>query len=473
MKKNDLITLDITDIGIDGEGIGKIDGFTVFVKDSMPGDSVEVKLVKLKKNYGYGRVERVIKPSPFRVKPACEHARRCGGCQIMEMSYDKQLEFKNNKVKNNLIRIGGFDAEYIGSIMEPIVGMDNPLRYRNKSQYPVGLSRDGEIITGFYAGRTHSIIACEDCKLGALINKDILAIIKNHMRKYGIAPYDEENHTGLVRHILIRSGKATGEIMVCLVLNGDTIKNENELCAELSKIDGMTSISISINKNKTNVIMGDNYKTIWGKDKIKDVMKVRKPETSFEEFYDDKGLSFEISPLSFYQVNPVQVEKLYGIAIDYAGLDKEDEVWDICCGIGTITLSMASMCKKVHGIEIVPQAIEDAVENAKRNGIDNAEFICAPAEEYLPVHKTEIKADVIVMDPPRKGMDEEALEVVVNANPKRIVYVSCDSATLARDLKYLCDNGYELKRVRATDMFGQSFHVETVVLMSKVNTVKG
>lgn len=523
MKKNDLLELNITDIGTDGEGIGKYEGFTFFVKDAIPGDVIEARVIKLKKNYGYGRVERVIKPSPFRVKPECEHARKCGGCQIMEMRYDKQLDFKQNKVRNNLIRIGGFEASYIDEIMEPIVGMNEadymesiiekneadymepiigkneddyvepiigtheenyihkksgvvskedftPLRYRNKSQYPVGLDKDGNIITGFYAGRTHSIISCKDCKLGPVYNKDILEIIVNHMKKYNIKAYNEDTNTGLVRHVLIREGKATGQVMVCIVINGDSIPCDNELCERLSVINGMTSISISLNKEKTNVIMGDNYKTIWGKDKIMDIMKVRKPGNNNDEFmrcYDENGLSFEISPLSFYQVNPVQVEKLYGIAIDYASLSKEDEVWDLCCGIGTITLAMASQCKMVHGIEIVPQAIDDAKENARRNGIINAEFICAPAEVYLPKHASSIKADVIVMDPPRKGMDEEALKVVVNTAPERIVYVSCDSATLARDLKYLCENGYELKRWRACDMFGQSVHVETVVLITR------
>lgn len=459
MKKNDLVELVITDLGTDGEGIGKTDGFTLFVKDSVPGDVIEARIVKLKKNYGYGRVERVLKPSPFRVKPSCDHARRCGGCQIMEIEYSKQLEFKHEKIRNNLVRIGGFNKEYIDSISEPIVGMEDTLRYRNKAQYPVGLDKDGNIITGFYAGRTHSIISSNDCKLCAEINESILAIIRGFMKEYDISPYDEEKHTGLVRHILIRDGRSTGEIMVCIVINGSSIPNHEVLCQRLSKIKGMTSISISINRDITNVIMGDNYRTIWGRDRITDVMKVGSDNA--------EGLLFSISPLSFYQVNPVQVEKLYGIAIDYADLNKDDEVWDLCCGIGTITLSMAAKCKMVHGIEIVPQAIEDAKDNAVKNKINNSEFICAAAEEYLPAHSDEIKADVIVMDPPRKGMDEEALKVVVGANPKRIVYVSCDSATLARDLKILCENGYELVKWRGVDMFSHSVHVETVVLMTR------
>lgn len=466
-SKNQNINLSITDLGAEGEGIGKVDGYTFFVKDGLPGDEIEAKIIKVKKNYAYARLERVVKPSPFRVNPVCEHARRCGGCQIMEMQYDKQLEFKQNKIKNNLVRIGGFNVELIDSIMEPIVGMEEPLRYRNKAQYPVGCDKEGKPITGFYAGRTHSIIPNLDCHLSPEVNKDILSLVLEHMAKYNITAYDEMTGEGLIRHVLIRQGRATEQIMVCFVINGNQIDRMEELCDRLSKISGMTSISISINKKNTNVILGDNYKTVWGEQRIVDCMKVKVP--SGQEWVDiNDGLTFAISPLSFYQVNPVQVEKLYGVAIDYASLNENDEVWDICCGIGTITLSMASRCRKVHGIEIVPQAIEDAKENAKRNNIANAEFICAAAEDYLPKHSSEIKADVVVMDPPRKGMDEEALKVVVQANPQRIVYISCDSATLARDLKFLCENGYELKRVRGCDMFGQSVHVETVVLMSKV-----
>ena len=252
-----------------------------------------------------------------------------------------------------------------------------------------------------------------------------------------------------------------------MVINGDNIPGIESLADELKKIN-VCSISYSINKKNTNVIMGDNYHTVYGKDTISDVMHVRKPKGGFKDCYSDAGITFNISPLSFYQVNPVQVEKLYGIAIDYADLKGDEEVWDLCCGIGTISLSMAGMAKKVHGIEIVPEAIEDAKVNMINNHIENAEFICAPAEEYLTKHEGEIKADVIVMDPPRKGMEEEALRVVVNTSPERIVYVSCDSATLARDLKYLCENGYGLKKVRACDMFGQTYHVETCALITRV-----
>ena len=470
--KNELVDVSISDIGMGGEGIGHVDGYTLFVKDAIPGDTVTARITKAKKNYAYARVEKVTKPSPFRVKPACENAKRCGGCQLMEMDYAAQLKFKEDKVRNNLIRLGGFDAAFIESIAEPIVGMeDDALRYRNKAQYPFGKNKEGEIICGFYAGRTHSIIPATECLLGDEANSEILKCLIAFMKKYHIEPYDEKTGKGLVRHALLRKGFSTGEKMVCLVINGDDIPYKDRLAEELHNL-GVDSISYSINKKNTNVIMGDNYHTIYGKEVISDRMSVRDPESGFRDNYSDKSLSFNISPLSFYQVNPAQVEKLYGIALSYAGLSGNEEVWDLCCGIGTITLSMASKAKMVHGIEIVPQAIEDAKENMENNGITNAEFICAPAEDYLQEHKNEIKADVIVMDPPRKGMDERALEVVVDTAPKRIVYVSCDSATLARDLRYLCDRGYEIKRYRTCDMFPQTVHVETVALLSKLSEAK-
>ena len=456
-NKNDLLEIEITDLTNEGEGVGKVDGFTFFVKDTIPNDRAVIKVTKVKKTYGYGRLEKLLKESEYRTVPKCPVSRQCGGCQIQSMSYEAQLKFKENKVKNNLCRIGGFDEEYVDQISEPIIGMDEDslggFGYRNKAQFPFGKNKDGEIICGFYAGRTHSIISNTDCALGVPENKLILEQILCWMKEEGISPYDENNHKGVVRHALIRKGYYSNEIMVCLVINANKLPAKDILIKKLEKISGVSSISYSVNKKDTNVIMGDNYHTIWGKDRISDTLL---------------GLTYNISPLSFYQVNPIQVEKLYGTAIDYASLSGNEEVWDLCCGIGTITLSMASKAKFVHGVEIVPQAIEDAKENALNNKIENAEFICAPAEEYLPQNADKIRADVIVMDPPRKGMDEKALEVVVGASPEKIVYVSCDSATLARDLKYLCENGYELKKVRAVDMFPQTVHVETVVLMSKV-----
>ena len=452
-QKNEILEIEITDITNDGEGVGKCDGFTFFVKDTLIGDRVKIGVTKLKKSYGYGRLVEIIAPSPDRINPKCSVSRACGGCQIQNMSYEAQLRFKTKKVKDNLIRIGGFPEELIEEITEPIIGMDeNCFGYRNKAQFPFGTDKDGNPICGFYAGRTHSIISNTDCALGVPENEIILKKILSWMKQYGISSYDELSHNGVLRHVLIRKGFYSGQLMVCLVINVNKLPHSSELIDMLKNIPGMTSISVSLNQKNTNVIMGDNYEVLWGEPTIEDTLL---------------GQRYSISPLSFYQVNPIQVEKLYGTAIEYASLTGSEEVWDLCCGIGTITLSMAGHALKVHGIEIVPQAIEDAKNNARLNHIENAEFICAPAEEYLPSHASEIRADVIVMDPPRKGMDEKALEVVVAASPSKIVYVSCDSATLSRDLKYLCSNGYQLERIRPVDMFPQTVHVETVVLMSK------
>lgn len=450
-QKNDIVELKITDITNEGEGVGKVDGFTFFVKDALVGDEASVRVTKVKKTYGYGRLEKLLSPSKDRITPRCPMARQCGGCQIQAMSYEGQLRFKESKVRNNLIRLGGFDETLINGIIEPIIGGPE-FEYRNKAQFPFGTDKDNNPICGFYAGRTHSIISNTDCALGVSENQEILEIILEWMKKNQISAYDETTHRGLIRHVLIRKGFHSGEVMVCLVINAKKVPHSEELIGKLTKVTGMKSISLSVNEADTNVIMGDNFRVLWGSSTIEDTLL---------------GLRFNISPLSFYQVNSVQVEKLYGTAIEYAGLSGTEEVWDLCCGIGTITLAMAPSAGSVHGIEIVPQAIEDAKENAGLNGITNAEFIAAAVEEYLPQNASKIRADVIVMDPPRKGMDEKALEVVVSAAPDRIVYVSCDSATLARDLKYLCANGYELKRVRPVDMFPQTVHVETCVLITR------
>lgn len=537
-KKNDIVTVTINDIGSDGEGIGKVDGFTLFVKDAVIGDIVEARIVKSKKHYAYARLEKVIAPSSFRVEPECKFHRQCGGCQIQAMSYQKQLEFKQGKIRSNLIRIGGFDEAFIDSVMEPIVGMDNPYHYRNKAQYPVGTDKNGNIIMGFYAGRTHSIIANTNCLLGAEENERILNIILDYMRENNVSAYDETTGSGLVRHVLIRSGFTSGEIMVCLVLNykhrnykQENYKQENykqesynserysgkrskmtqmsfinkgilsadnkageiieylpcqdKLIMALSKINNMTSVSVSINTDQTNVIMGKEIHTIWGKDTISDTIHVR--DMSKEGYpFTGQELTFNISPLSFYQVNPVQTEKLYSLALSYAGLTGKETVWDLYCGIGTISLFLSTKAKKVYGVEVIPQAIDDARENARANHIENAEFFVGKAEEVLPdfyekaMKKQQdsyngysgdngeadmLHPDVIVVDPPRKGCDEACLSTMLKMEPERIVYVSCDSATLARDLRILCDGGYEVRRVRGVDQFGQTVHVECVIMM--------
>ena len=449
-RKNDLVTLEIEDCGIDGEGIGKADGFTVFVKDAVIGDTVTAKIIKAKKNYGYGRLMEVLKPSPYRVEPKCEFARQCGGCQLQALSYDQQLVFKTNKVKGHLERIGGFTD----IPMEPIIGMDELFHYRNKAQFPVGRNKEGKIVTGFYAGRTHNIIENRDCALGVAENKEVLDRVIAHMEKYGIEPYNEATGKGLVRHVLIRYGYFTKEVMVCLILNGNKIPKEEQFVKSLCEIPGMTSITINVNKKHSNVILGEEIRLLWGQEYITDRIG---------------DISYQISPLSFYQVNPMQTQKLYAKALEYADLHGQETVWDLYCGIGTISLFLAQKAKFVRGVEIVPAAIENAKENAKLNGLENTEFFVGKAEEVLPreYKKNGVYADVIVVDPPRKGCDETLLETMVEMNPERIVYVSCDSATLARDLKYLCERGYELRKVCPVDQFGMTVHVETVVLLSQ------
>ena len=456
MQKNEEYIVDIEDIGVGGEGVGKIDGYPLFIKDAIPGDEIRVKVTKATKSYGYGRVMEILKPSPYRIEPKCSVARVCGGCQIQEMSYEKQLEYKKSKVRNNIERIGGIkDYEMFDTL-----GCESPFRYRNKAQFPIGRDKNGKIIAGFYAGRTHSIVECRDCMIGIEENKDILDIVIKHMEKYHIEPYNELTHKGLVRHVLIRKGFATGEIMVCIIINGDSLQASDMLVGELLEhIPGMTDISLNINKEKTNVILGKQLETLYGNGYITDYIG---------------DVKFRISPLSFYQVNPAQTKVLYGKALEYAGLTGNEIVFDLYCGVGTISLFLAKSAKKVYGVEIVPQAIEDAKENAAINNIENVEFFVGKAEEVIPaLYKNRgLRADVVVVDPPRKGCDQLLLDTIVEMSPEKIVYVSCDSATLARDLKILEAEGYKVRMVQPVDMFGNSVHVETVVLLSKLKSTE-
>ena len=460
MKKNEKIVVKIEDIGVNGEGIGKVEGYTLFVKDALIGDMVEAVITKAKKNYGYAKMLRILDASPHRVERKCPVARQCGGCQIQELSYEAQLDFKTKKVYGNLERIGGFSPEFLDTVMEPICGMEEPFYYRNKAQFPIGTDKEGNIVTGFYAGRTHQIIPNMECALGVSVNQEILRIIVDFMNQNGVSAYNEENGYGLVRHVLIRYGFKTKEIMVCLVINGDKIPKSEKLVDKLAQIKGMTSITYSVNKENTNVIMGKEIGVLWGQGYITDYIG---------------DVKYQISPLSFFQVDPVQTEKLYGFALEYAGLKGNETVWDLYCGIGTISLFLAQKAKKVYGVEIVPQAIDDARNNAKINGIENAEFFVGKAEEILPEYYAEYEkqhgekayADVIVVDPPRKGCEETLLDTMVEMRPERIVYVSCDSATLARDLKYLVERGYEIKKVQGVDQFCHTGHVETVCLLSR------
>ena len=502
MRKNDLIELDITDMGVGGEGIGKCDGMVFFVKDAIIGDRVRARVVKLKKGYGYARLEELLRPSDRRCEPRCPLHRRCGGCQIQAMAPQAQLAFKEQKVRGNLIRLGGFAADFISGVMEPIVGMEEPFRYRNKAQFPIGADREGNPVAGFYAAHTHSIIPVEDCLLGVEQNRDVLAAVLAYMREEHVSAYDEATGRGLLRHVLIRYGFATGELMVCLVVNGRALPAKERLLERLSVIDGMKSITLNVNEQQSNVILGGETFCLWGEPYITD--EIRLLDCRGESFvHTDMAVRFQISPRSFYQVNPVQTEKLYSLALDYAGLTGTETVWDLYCGIGTISLFLAKRAGKVYGVEIVEQAVADAKRNAALNGITNAEFFVGKVEEVLPRFYADAECtamresqppggdvgkqsdgnaqalsgrnpardmahpNVIVVDPPRKGCDRACLDTMLKMQPERIIYVSCDSATLARDLRVLVDGGYELKRVRAVDQFGQTVHVETVVQLSQ------
>ena len=472
--KNDILTVQIEDIGDGGEGIGKVNGYILFVKDAVIGDTVRCKITKAKKKYAYARLMDVLEPSKARVLPVCRCHRQCGGCQIQAMDYQAQLAFKQNKVRNHLIRIGGLAAKEADRVMEPIVGADNQFHYRNKAQFPIGMDKNGKLVAGFYAGRTHDIIPNTDCALGVKENKEVLECILGYMKDNGVTAYDEKTGKGIVRHVLIRKGFDSGELMVCLVVNdsgnekGECLPEMGKLLGELTQIKGMASISVSVNREKTNVIMGEEVHTLWGKDAIMDTLHLVETESFCRT---GKGLAFCISPLSFYQVNSLQAEKLYSLVLEYAQLSGKEIVWDLYCGIGTISLFLAAAAKQVYGLEEVSQAIEDAKRNAERNHIENVEFFVGKAEDVLveAYERGGISADVIVVDPPRKGCGPEVLETMVRVKPSRIIYVSCDSATLARDLRVLCDGGYRVERVRAIDQFSQTVHVETVALLSLKN----
>lgn len=452
VEKNQTYTMSITDIGTNGEGIGRIDGYTVFVEGALPEEVIKVLIVKTKKHFGYGKLLEILEPSPHRVTPACPVAAKCGGCQLQHLSYEGQLAFKTKKVKDHLERIGGFSGISVGYAK----GMEEPWRYRNKAQFPVG-GKTGEPEIGFYAKRSHRIIDTPVCMLQNEVNDRIVKIIRAFLAEYEIPLYDETIHRGLVRHILTRMGRCTGEIMVCLVVNGRKLPHCDVLVEHLREIEGMTSIVLNVNTDQTNVILGTEVHVLWGKETIRDYIG---------------DVQFEISPLSFYQVNPLQTQVLYQTALDFAELEGNETVLDLYCGIGTISLFFAQKAKHVFGVEIVPEAIADAKRNAALNGMNNADFAVGAAEDVIPrlYEEKGITADVVVVDPPRKGCDSVLLDTIAAISPKKVVYVSCDSATLARDLAYLCPKGYTIEKVQVVDMFPHTVHVETVVLLSKLNT---
>lgn len=457
-KKNEELTLEITDMGSEGEGIGRADGYALFVKGALPGETVRVRIMKMKKHFGYARLLEILRSSPDRIEPPCPVAGRCGGCQLQHCSYERQLSWKQDKILSCLRRIGGLDLGPSVAV-EPVMGMSQPYHYRNKAQFPVGYDRDGHLVAGFYAGRTHQVIPHTDCLIQHRCNRVILDTVLEFMEEYRIAAYQEDTHTGLVRHVLIRVGQATGQVMVCLVVNGREIPHAEELVRRLLECDialRIVSICLNPNEDRTNRILGDEVIPLYGQDYIEDRIG---------------DIRYRISPLSFYQVNPEQTKRLYETALEYADLQGGETVWDLYCGIGTISLFLSKKADRVYGVEIVPQAVENARENARLNQITNAVFYTGAAEEIVPQKWKEstggIRADVVVLDPPRKGCDEKLLETVVRMDPEKIVYISCDPATLARDLKYLCGQGYELRRVRGCDMFGMSYHVETICLLTK------
>lgn len=463
MEKNQLVTVRIADIGQDGEGIGHVcgghdNGFTVFVKDTVPGDLAEVRIIKLKKNYAYGRLMRVSESSEDRVPEACPEARRCGGCQLQAMSREAQLRMKTEKVRNDLERIGHFaDAS---SMMSEIMAPEHTLRYRNKAMYPVAEDKNGDPVAGFYAGRTHQVISCTDCLLEPEANSGILRIILGWMRAHHIPAYDEKTRKGLIRHILIRRGFATGEVLVCLVINGSELPAKKDLISGLEKTDGMTGIAYCIQTKPVNAVMTDQIRTIWGIPYISDILRSEKYGVS---------VRYRISPNSFYQVNHEMAEKLYEKVLEYAALTGSETVMDLYCGAGTISIFLASKAKQVIGVEIVPQAVRDARANAALNGADNTFFYEGKAEEVVPklYEERRVQADVVVVDPPRKGCDGALLQTIIRMKPARLVYVSCDPATLARDLRILANGGFRIENVQPCEQFSQTVHVETVVLMSR------
>ncbi|MCT2536819.1 23S rRNA (uracil(1939)-C(5))-methyltransferase RlmD [Aquibacillus koreensis] len=445
VKKNQTIELTFEDITHEGDGVGKIEGYPLFVPYALPGEKAQVKVIKVKKNFAFGKLLHIDQVSEDRVEPPCDVYIQCGGCQLQHMNYGMQLEMKRNQVKNVLRKIAHIDDIPV----HPTIGMDDPWRYRNKVQIPVG-HRDGELITGFYRKRTHEIIEGMDtCIITSEINDRMVEAVRRIADRLGISHYDEEKHRGVLRHIMVRTGQATEETMIVLVTRTEELPYADELVKELHETyPQIKSIVQNINKQRTNVILGRKTKLLWGEEYI----------------YDTIGdIKFAISAKSFYQVNPPQTKKLYDKALEYADLSGGETVIDAYCGIGTISLFLAQKAKKVYGVEIVPEAISDAKENAKLNNIDNTEFVVGEAEKVMPWWTAQgLRPDVIVVDPPRKGCDEALLEAMITMKPKKIVYVSCNPSTLARDLKILEDGGYETKQVQPVDMFPQTNHVECV-----------
>ena len=452
LSKNKEYIVDIVDIGQGGVGIGKYEGFTVFVDGGLVQDKIKVKITKSKKNYAVGDMIEIIEKSPFRVARKCsENLRQCGGCQIQELDYQKQLDIKTNEVKQVISRIGKLDDV----VIHDTLGMEHPFRYRNKAQFPIQ-KKDNMPVIGFYKKKSHDLISTDECIIQHEVNDKIIKIIKTYIRAYNVSIYDEKTHKGLLRHVVTKVGFTTGEVMIVLVANGKKLPYLKELASVLKEnIPGFKTLVVNVNTQKTNVILGKENIVAYGDGMIRDYIG---------------ELVFEISPLSFFQVNPLQTEVLYNKALEYANLGENDTVFDIYCGIGTISLFLAQKAKKVYGIEIVEDAIKDAKRNAKINNMDNVEFYVGKAEEVVPkMYKEGKRANVVVVDPPRKGCDEKVLDTIISMQPDRVVYVSCNPSTLARDLAYLNERGYKCHEIQPVDMFPHSVHVENVTWLSKAD----
>ncbi|MDM0977418.1 23S rRNA (uracil(1939)-C(5))-methyltransferase RlmD [Clostridium perfringens] len=453
VEKNKEYIFDIISQGYEGEGIAKIDNkYPIFIEGALKGEKVKVRIVKVNKNFAYGKLMEVLEASEERVNPPCAIYKRCGGCKLQHASYKAQLDFKWDRVKDCVSKIGKLDP----SIVKYPLGMENPWRYRNKVQLPIGLI-NGEVKIGFFAPRSHDIIDMESCLIQDEIGDKVVKLTREWIEKFNIRPYNvdgEYDEKGIVRHIMIRRGFTTNEVMVVLVTNGEKLPHKEEFVDLMVKnIPGIKSVIQNINSKKTNVILGLESKTLWGEDTISDYIG---------------DFRFNISPLSFFQVNPTQTEVLYGKALEYANLTGNEEVFDAYCGTGTITLFLSQKAKKVYGVEIIPQAIYNAWINAKENKVENVEFFVGESEVVIPdlINKG-VKADVVVVDPPRKGCDKKLLDAITNINAKKIVYVSCDPSTLGRDLKVLEENGYKTLEVQPVDMFPNTAHIECCVLLKK------
>lgn len=451
LRQGQTVTIAVHGLGHSGEGVGRHEGLTVFVPGGVPGDTLRVKVIEVKKNYARAALAEVVEPSPSRVAPPCPVVGECGGCQLQHVAYPAQLELKRQQVVDALERLGKLQ----GVTVHPTLGMDEPWNYRNKAQFPVGL-RGGKVVAGFFAPGSHRIVDIAQCDIQHPLGNQIMAVVKELAQKYGVPIYDEVRHQGVLRHVLARAGRGTGEAMAVLVTNGPELPSGQKIARELiERIPAIVSVVQNINPEQTNVVLGRRSKVLAGRDHIIDYIG---------------DLEFAISPVSFFQVNPAQTEVLYGKALEYAGLTGGETVLDIYCGIGTISLFLARKAGRVVGIEVVPPAIEDARENAQRNGVGNVVFICGDAAVEMPRLAEEgTTADVIVVDPPRKGCDEPVLQAMAAMGPGRIVYVSCNPASLARDLGTLQGLGYRTVEVQPVDMFPHTAHVECCSLLVREN----